>query len=127
MKIKDNKEPSIKFPEDITPDTVIAPSLNNPVDKVADLLPRALFSVKENFKEAVFLFGILGYIFIAAFGHMEKVQNYVGYFFVFLVSVLLYKMWDKIHLRDVLYSAMILGLVIYILWIKLGTSLINWF
>src|SRR3989344_4005201 len=103
MDIEDKKNLIVKFPEESTGTTIGGESPNNPVDKAADFLPRALVSIKENFKEAIFLFVILSYTFIAAFGHMERIRNYVGYFFVFMASILVYKIWDKFTVRDILY------------------------
>jgi len=116
MDTENKKDLLVKFPEEESSlekpvETAInatPPTPNNTVDKVADFLPRALNAVKDNFKESVFLFGMLGYVFIAAFGHMEKMQNYLGFFFVFLVGIVFYKLWDKITLKNVLYLLIII-------------------
>jgi len=125
---EDKRDLLVKFPEEKSPsgNTLGLTSPNNPVDKAADFLPRALAAIKENFKESVFLFITLGYIFIAAFGHMEKIENYVGYFFVFLISTLIYKIWDKIRSRDILYILIIIVLLFYIVFIKFNISILNW-
>lgn len=124
----DNKKNLIvKFPEDKSPSSLTNTAPNNPVDKAADFLPRALASIKENFKEAVFLFGILGYVFIAAFGHMEKISNYTGYFFIFLVGIIFYNIWNKITSKDFLYWFIIVILIIYVLYIRFNISVVNWF
>jgi len=127
---EDNKKNLIvKFPEDkSSPGTVLGSgnTPNNSVEEVADFLPRALDSIKENFREAVFLFIILGYIFIAAFGHMEKIENYVGYLLIFLVGILVYKIWDKITLRDIFYWILIIVLGTYFLIEKFGDVIIMW-
>ena len=131
MDAEDKKNLLVKFPEEqissgVPVSTPIGASPNNPVDKAADFLPRALSSIKENFREAVFLFGMLGYIFIAAFGHMEKISNYIGYFLVFLIGVLFYKACNKITSKDILYWFVILILIIYILYTKFDISIIGW-
>ena len=51
MDIEDKKNLIVKFPEESTGTTIGGESPNNPVDKAADFLPRALVSIKENFKE----------------------------------------------------------------------------
>ena len=123
MGTEEKKDLTIKFPEDQSPQgTSLISTPQNPVDKAADFLPRALTSIKENFREAVFLFVILGYIFVAALGHMERIQNYAGYFFVFVLSVVLYKLWDKVTIRDVLYLLIIIALIVYIIAMRFGVS-----
>lgn len=118
------EKPKITIPENDVQTTGTSP--DNPVDKAADFLPRALIAIKQYFKEAVFLLFILGYIFIAAFGHMEKIQNYIGYLIVILIGILVYKIWDKITIKDFIYIFLVLILVTYILWLKFGHSIINW-
>ena len=93
MEKDDKKNLLVKFPEDKAPSSLTNTAPNNSVEQVADFLPRALSAIKGNFKEAVFLFGILGYIFIAAFGHMEKIENYIGFLFIFLLGVISYNLW----------------------------------
>ncbi len=128
MSTNEEQQLIVKFPEDqattgtatTAVGTVLGATPNNVVDKAADFLPRALSSIKENFSEAVFLFSILGYIFIAAFGHMEKIQNYFGYFFVVSVSIIFYKMGRKITLKDILYLSVIIALIIFTLLMRYG-------
>jgi len=117
------EKPKIIIPEKGVPTTGFSP--NNPVDKAADFLPRALIAIKEYFKEAVFIFFTLGYVFIAAFGHMERLQNYIGYLIVLLMGILFYKVWDKITAKDCIYNIVILALVLYILWLKFGYLIIR--
>jgi len=122
----------VKFPEEPSLGTPVETPINatpsgpdNPVDKAAAFLPRALSAIKENFKESVFLFIVVGYIFIAAFGHMERIDNYVGYFAVFLLSILIYKIWDKIKVRDILYILIIIILSSYLVIIKFNIPVLN--
>lgn len=129
METEEEKKLLVKFPEDSSPsnNTLVVTTPNNSVDKAADFLPRALVAIKEYFKESAFLFIVVGYIFIAAFGHMEKLENYVGYFFVILFSIFMYKIWDLIKLKDILYIVIIMGLLFYLLSIKLDISVLSWF
>ncbi len=136
METEDKKDLIVKFPEDekqISSASPVEQSIgttqatpDNPFDKGAELLPRALSAIKENFKEAIFLFIVLGYIFVAAFGHMEKIENYVGYFFVFLVSIFIYKIWDKIKSKDIFYIIIILILLSYQIFTRFSVSILNW-
>ena len=122
----DTKNLLVKFPEgQDQSSTIVALAPNNPVDKAADFLPRALKAIRDNFKEAAFLFILLGYIFIAALGHMERIQNYLGYFFVISASVLLYKVWDKFSLKDILYFLIILVLLFYVIHLKFNVNFLN--
>ncbi len=127
MVIEDKKELLVKFPEDSTGTIIGGVPPNNPVDKAADFLPRALLAIRDNFKEAVFLFVMLSYTFIAAFGHMERIRNYLGYFFVLITGMFLYKIWDKFTWRDLLYILVIMFLLIYIVSIHFNISIPKWF
>ena len=66
MGTEDKKDLIVKFPEDekqVSSASPVEQSIgatqatpDNPFDKGAELLPRALSAIKENFKEAIFLF-----------------------------------------------------------------------
>ena len=126
--IAEEKDLIIKFPEDKSPSgTALTSTPSNPVDQAADFLPRALVSIRGNFKESVFLFIIVGYIFIAAFGHMERLDNYIGYFSVILLSIFMYKIWDKFKIKDTLYIIVIIILLTCFLLEKFNIHVLNWF
>jgi len=112
------QEPEIKFPEPGASSGTSITTPNNPVDQAADFLPRALTAIKVNFKEAVFLSLMVGYVFIAAFGHMQTMQNYLGFFAVLLIGIIFYAIWEKITLKDILYLVLIILLSAYILCFK---------
>lgn len=118
------EKPQVIIPEKDISTTGTTP--DNLVEKAADFLPRALIAIKEYFKEAVFLVFTLGYIFIAAFGHMEKFQNYIGYFFVMVVGIILYRIWEKILPWDVIYIVIIFLLGSYVVFLEFGDKIINW-
>lgn len=128
MKREDNRNLIVKFPENAAQSgsTIEASPPNNTVEKAADFLPRALVAVKENFKESVFLSIVLGYAFIAAFGHMEKFQNYVGFFSVFSINILIYKFSNKVTLKDIFYILIIIFLLIHISLSKFDVVIPSW-
>lgn len=117
MDEKNKSDLEIQFSKG-TPESnsVVAPSSpNNPVDQAADFLPRALVCIREYFKEAIFLMFILSYSFIAALGHMERIRNYLGYFSLFIISIIVYYLWNKVSVKDILYLIIILLLIMIII------------
>jgi cobalamin biosynthesis protein CbiD len=127
MENNQTENPVVRFPENEgANETVLAGNTpNNPVDKVADFLPRALSAIREYFRESIFLFGLVGYIFIAAFGHMEKMSNYLGYFTVILIYFSVYTLWNKIKKNDVVYIFIIILLITYISYTRYGNLILE--